>query len=154
MALSERERLLRAYRAAIQTYHEASASFDEAMFRDSLLRTERARSQVETARAALFRHENLPLESRGAKVGEASGSTALGSTVPLFNVDTERWVLFEIAECGSPPEGALAYAPAPGHQRGEWVADVEEMSARERRNVKLYYTEAGLAILREAGLEM
>jgi hypothetical protein len=125
-------------------------------FHDALQRSERARNQVEAARAALFKHEDLPLESGGSKMkGTGSDSSVLvGSSVALFNVNTERWVLFEISESGQPPEGALAYAPLPGRERGEWIVDMQEMSDRERQNVKLYYTEAGLAILREAGLEM
>jgi len=145
MPLEERQRLLRAYRAAVQAYHDASAGFDEAAFQDSLERTEQARNQAETARAALLKHER----------GEAPDpvSTA-GSAVALFNVSTERWVLFEITECGPPPEGAMAYTALPQHQRGDWIVSPEEMQERERRQANLYYTEAGLAVLRKAGLEM
>ena len=77
-----------------------------------------------------------------------------GSTVALFNVNTERWVLFEIAECGLPPDGAMAYAALPEHKRGDWIVGPQEMRDREQHNAKLYYTEAGLAVLRAAGLEM
>lgn len=153
MAFEERQRLLRAYRAAVQAYHEAGAKFDESTFQESLQRMERARNQAETARVALLTHEHLPLGS-AAKDASASPVAMNGSTVMLFNIDTERWVLFDIGECGPPPERALAYAPEPGHKQGEWVADAREMNSRERQHVKLYYTEAGLAILREAGLEM
>lgn len=139
MALTERQRFLRDYRVAVQAYSEAVENFDETSFADALKRTEAARERAENARAALL--------------GAANSSASGGSTL-LFNIDTERWVVFEMAECGSPPAGALAYVPSPGHQRGEWIVTAQEMSNRERQSVKLYFTEAGLSILRKAGLEM
>ena len=156
MPLVERQRLLRAYRAAVQAYYEAGASFDEATFHDALQRTELARKQVETARAALLKHEHLHVASIGPVVKDAEPDriVIIGSTVALFNVSTEHWDLFEIAVSGAPPAGALAYAPLPGNERGQWIIDRQEMSDREKQNVKLYFTEAGLTILREAGLEM
>ena len=156
MSLEERQRLLRAYRAAVQAYHEASVGFDEAAFRDSLQRTELARNQAEITRAALLKHEHLGAIFSGPKAKEESPNRIVitGSTVHLFNVNTERWVLFEITECGPPPHGAMAYAALPEHQRGDWIVGAQELSEQEGRKAKLYYTEAGLAVLREAGLEM
>ncbi len=156
MPLQERQRLLRAYRAAIQAYHEAGASFEDATFHDALHRTELARSRVEAARIALLKHEHLHVASLGPRTAEpeADAVAMIGSTVALFNVATEHWDLFEIAVSGPPPAGALAYAPQPGNERGRWITDPRDMSAYEEQNVKLYFTEAGLAILREAGLEM
>jgi hypothetical protein len=155
MAFEERQRFVRAYRAAVQAYNEAGAGFDTLTFHDALHQMESARNKVEAARVVLLKHENLYVDP-AAKAKDAGTNRAANgsSTVVLFNVDTERWVIFESVECGPPPEGALAYAAMPDHQRGEWIADAREMSARENQNMKLYYTEAGLALLREAGLEM
>lgn len=156
MPLAERQRLLRAYRAAVQAYYEAGASFDEATFHDALQRMELARNQVETARAALLKHEHRHAASIGPRpeASEPDRIVIIGSTVALFNVSTEHWDLFEIAVCGQPPAGALAYAPLSGDERGRWIVGQQEMTSRQMENVKLYFTEAGLNLLRKGGLEM
>ncbi|MEI9814756.1 MAG: hypothetical protein WDO18_19905 [Acidobacteriota bacterium] len=147
---------MRAYRAAVQAYHEAGSSFDLTAFHDALQRMELARNQAETARTALLRHEHLHMASDRPKVRESGTDqiTIIGSTVALFNVGTEHWDLFEIGVCGPPPTGALAYMPSRGNETGQWIVDPQELSDREKQNAKLFFTEAGLAILREAGLEM
>lgn len=153
MPLEERQRLLRAYRAAVQAYHEAASSFDESRFHDSLHRTELARNRTETARAALLRHEHMHVDSLTPKPkDDANRIVIIGSTVSLFNLSTGHWDLFELAISGQPPADALAYAPAPGSEPGQWITDTQEMN--DRQNEKLFFTEAGLSILREAGLEM
>jgi hypothetical protein len=152
MPLVERQRLLRVYRAAVQAYHESVASLDERMFHEALQGTELARNQAEAARIALLKHEHLNVASIGPKPVESASNqiSIIGSTVSLFNVNTEHWDLFEITDCGIPPAGALAYVPSAGHEQGRWILDRNDM----RQSTTLYLTEAGLNILREAGLEM
>jgi hypothetical protein len=152
MPLQERHRLIRAFRATVQSYHDAVEHIDENNLHATLHKAELARSRVESARAALLRHEHLPVLPTSPTTSQ--GVPLNGSSVALFNVDTERWVLFEIATAGAPPDGALAFAPPPSHNPGLWITDPRDMSERERHNEKLYFTEAGLAILRAAGLEM
>jgi hypothetical protein len=154
MPLAERQRLLLAYRAAVQSYHEATARFDESMFHDSLHRTEKARQKAEAARAALLKHEHLNIDALGRMPtpSEPKRTVVIGSTVALFNLSTGHWDLFEVALTGPPPTEALAYAAAPANETGQWISDAQEMD--ERQNEKLFFTEAGLTILREAGLEM
>ncbi len=153
MPLEERQRLLRAYRAAVQAYHEAAASFDESRFQDSLHHTELARNRTETARAALLRHEHMHVDSLTPKPkDDANRIVIIGSTVSLFNLNSGHWDLFELAISGQPPADALAYAPSHGSEPGDWITDAREMDRRQ--NEKLFFTEAGLAILRDNGLEM
>ena len=98
MPLIERDRLLRAYRAAVHNYNESFTDFDELRFHDSLQRTERARNQVDAARAALLKHEHRNVDAIGPqhKPRVPGRIVIVGSTVSLFNLSTGHWDLFEI----------------------------------------------------------
>ena len=152
MPLLERDRLLRAYRAAVHNYNESFANFDELRFHDSLQRTERALNQVEAAREALLKHEHRNVDAIGPqhKPRVPGRIVIVGSTVSLFELTTGHWELFEIGAVGHPPADALAYAPG----GNVWITDVQDMNDRQNQHTTMYFTEAGLAILRDAGLEM
>lgn len=154
MPLEQRQKLLLAYRSAVHAYNEALATFDESNFHHSLKRTERCRAQAEAARRELLHHEHLNVDLLDPKQPEPNRIVIIGSTVSLFNLSTGHWDLFELSVTGHPPSDALAYAPSPANDPGEWISDSDIFDQRQRENVRLYFTESGLAILREAGLEM
>ena len=74
--------------------------------------------------------------------------------VRLFNVGSEHWEQVETAVHGHPPKGALGYHPAETPEGTYWIVDRSDLQEKLRAGAALRYTEAGLNILREEGLEM
>jgi len=74
--------------------------------------------------------------------------------VRLFNVKAEHWETVSTAVHGHPPKGALAYHPAETPESAYWIVDRQDLAAKLDAGATLRYTEAGLNILREEGLEM
>jgi len=66
----------------------------------------------------------------------------------------ETWEPIEASVRAPAPAGALAYEYSESPVRAGWITDPEDLNARRQRGAALRYTDAGLAILREEGLEM
>ena len=149
MSCTERQKLVGLYQAAVRAYHEAADSLETDVFTEAWQRAELERKKANSARAELLHHERVHACSSGSR----TNSSVFG-TLSLFSVDRERWEPFEVAACGQPPAGALAYKILLGREGGQWVIDPQELNGRQPQVAELHLTEAGLKALRESGLEM
>lgn len=109
------------------------------------------RLSCEGAEGAIQTHQ----ERHGCREGHATRAE-----MKLFNVTTEHWEPVTTAVYGHPPYGALAYEASrktggDGKASSEgWIIDPRDLEIKRHTGTALFYTEAGLKLLREEGLEM
>ena len=103
------------------------------------------RLSCEGAAAAITTHQ----DKHGCREGHATRAE-----MKLFNVTTEHWEPVTTAVYGHPPYGALAYEASRKASGDGWIIDPRDLEIKRHTGTALYYTEAGLKLLREEGLEM
>jgi hypothetical protein len=144
------------YQAAVHRYGNALDGLKSEGTAAAWQRAEKARTHAENARSGLLDHERNHgcatwLEARQ---NEQLPQNAAERTLKLFNLNTEMWEPIEASVRAPAPAGALAYEYSESPVRAGWITDPEDLNARRQRGAALRYTDAGLAILREEGLEM
>jgi hypothetical protein len=167
MSCTEWRRLVMSYRAAVHAYDKAVAELadgSDVPLDQAWQRAETARRDADSARADLIQHEH----EHACGAGSAANETATAAmsnyqlregpletaAVRLFNVNTECWETIEAAVHGQPPSGALAYQSSQTPHTAQWIIDPQDFKERRQHGAGLLYTEAGLKILRDDGLEM
>jgi hypothetical protein len=145
------------YQAAVHKYGNALDGLKSEGTAAAWRRAEKARTHAENARSGLLDHERnhgcatwLEAKQNGPQLPQ----NAQERTLKLFNLDTETWEPIQASVRAPAPAGALAYEYSESPVRAGWITDPEDLNARRQGGAALRYTDAGLAILREEGLEM
>ena len=167
MPCTEWRRLVDSYRTAVHAYDQAVADLadgSDVRFEQAWQRAETARKDADGARADLLLHEHEHACVHWSDTDETASAVTSNyqiregrldtATVRLFNVNTESWETIEAAVHGQPPSGALAYQPSQTPDTAQWIIDPKDFKESRERGAGLLYTEAGLKILRDDGLEM
>ena len=167
MSCTEWWRLVGSFRAAVHAYDKAVAELADGsdVALDQAWRSaETARRDAESARADLMQHKHEHACVAWSDTNETASAAMSNyqltegpldiAAVRLFNVNTESWETIEAAVHGEPPSGALAYQSSQPPDTAQWIIDPKDFKESRQRGAVLLYTEAGLKLLRDDGLEM
>jgi len=161
MRCRQRQELIARYQSAVRAYDGAVDAFGENESDPAWQRAELARKECDSARAELLHHEHdhgcvtwPPGANGSGQLGSGSQNGPIARIVNLFDVRTEGWEATQVVADGQLPAGKLAYQLSKENGAGEWIVDPTDLAERRHDGAELRYTEAGLKILREEGLEM